>query len=155
MKTEKGQTLVETALMLPVLLLLLFGIVDFGRIIFTYLTLDHAGREAVRYASVQGENNLSTMVTDCQTKGFNSDDCDIRKQITNNIGGFSFNEAKFSIEDIAMKDITISEAVNENEEPDTFKVISIKLLYKYDFLTPIVNFLSPLDLENSSTMRVE
>lgn len=52
MKSEKGQSLVEFALVLPVLLLLLFGIVDFGRIFHIYLTMDHAGREAARAASI-------------------------------------------------------------------------------------------------------
>ncbi|MGJ7919801.1 TadE/TadG family type IV pilus assembly protein [Neobacillus sp. LXY-4] len=52
MKSEKGQSLVEFALVLPLLLLLLFGIVDFGRVFHAYLTIDHAGREAARVASI-------------------------------------------------------------------------------------------------------
>jgi Flp pilus assembly protein TadG len=52
MKSEKGQSLVEFALLLPVLILLLFGIIDFGRIFHAYLTIDHAGREAARTASI-------------------------------------------------------------------------------------------------------
>ena len=39
MKSEKGQSLVEFALVIPLLILLLFGIVDFGRIFHAYLTL--------------------------------------------------------------------------------------------------------------------
>jgi Flp pilus assembly protein TadG len=56
MKSEKGQSLVEFALILPLLMLLLFGIVDFGRIFHAYLTIDHAGREAAREASI-GKGN--------------------------------------------------------------------------------------------------
>jgi Flp pilus assembly protein TadG len=52
MKSEKGQSLVEFALILPIFLLLLFAILDFGRIYFAYLTIDHAGREAARAASI-------------------------------------------------------------------------------------------------------
>ncbi|KKK36318.1 hypothetical protein WQ57_19710 [Mesobacillus campisalis] len=52
MKSEKGQSLVEFALVLPILILVLFGIVDFGRVFHTYLTIDHAGREAARAASI-------------------------------------------------------------------------------------------------------
>lgn len=58
MRTEKGQSLVETALMVPILLLFLFGIVDFGRLLYTILTLDHAGREAARLASVHSSNGV-------------------------------------------------------------------------------------------------
>lgn len=52
MKSERGQSLVETALVIPILIILLFGITDFGRVFHTYLTLDHAGREGARAASI-------------------------------------------------------------------------------------------------------
>lgn len=57
MKSEKGQSLVEFALILPVLVVLLLGVVDFGRVFHTYLTIDHAGREAARAASI-GKSGL-------------------------------------------------------------------------------------------------
>lgn len=57
MKSEKGQSLVEYALVLPLLLLLIFGIVDFGRYFHASLTVDHAGREAARAASI-GESDV-------------------------------------------------------------------------------------------------
>ena len=47
----KGQTLAEFALTLPILLLLLFGIVEFGRLFQSWVTLQNAARTAVRYAS--------------------------------------------------------------------------------------------------------
>jgi Flp pilus assembly protein TadG len=53
MKSEKGQSMVEFALILPVLAVLLFGVVDVGRMFHASLTLDHVGREAARAASVQ------------------------------------------------------------------------------------------------------
>ncbi|MEH7352858.1 TadE/TadG family type IV pilus assembly protein [Neobacillus drentensis] len=56
MKSENGQSLVEFALILPVLVMLLFGIVDFGRAFHAYLTIDHAGREAARAASIGKDN---------------------------------------------------------------------------------------------------
>ncbi|WP_180994377.1 TadE/TadG family type IV pilus assembly protein [Bacillus sp. Marseille-P3661] len=51
-KSQKGQATVELALSLIILLFLVFGIVDFGRIFHAYLTLEHAGREAGRIASL-------------------------------------------------------------------------------------------------------
>ncbi|HIQ01886.1 MAG TPA: hypothetical protein EYH30_07120, partial [Anaerolineales bacterium] len=50
-KGRLGQTLVEFALILPVLLLLLFGIIEFGAAFHAWLTLEHAAREAARYAA--------------------------------------------------------------------------------------------------------
>lgn len=51
---EKGAAMVEFAIILPVLLLLVFGIIEFGRAYNTQLTLTHAAREGVRtYAITQ------------------------------------------------------------------------------------------------------
>ncbi|RLC54637.1 MAG: hypothetical protein DRI80_19030, partial [Chloroflexota bacterium] len=47
----RGQGMVEFALVLPVLLLLLFGLVEFGRIFHAWLTLEYAARQAARYAA--------------------------------------------------------------------------------------------------------
>ena len=46
-----GQGLVEFALVLPLLLLLIFGLVEFGRLFQAWLTLEHAARQAARYAA--------------------------------------------------------------------------------------------------------
>ena len=46
---ERGQSLVEFALVVPVFLLLMFGIIDFGRLFFSQMTLQHAMREAGRF----------------------------------------------------------------------------------------------------------
>jgi Flp pilus assembly protein TadG len=75
MKSESGQSLVEFALIVPLLVLLLFGIVDFGRIFHAYLTIDHAGREAARAASIGKDDTQvkSTAVTDAVGIGLTSD----------------------------------------------------------------------------------
>lgn len=51
-KRESGQAMVEFALVLPILLLLLCGIVDFGWIFYNQLAVNSAAREGARYASV-------------------------------------------------------------------------------------------------------
>lgn len=47
-KDQKGQSLTEFALLVPLLLLLICGIIDFGRILYTYMHLNLATQEAVR-----------------------------------------------------------------------------------------------------------
>lgn len=51
-RKEKGQALVEFALVLPILLMLLFGIMDFGWMFMNKLEINDTGREAARYASI-------------------------------------------------------------------------------------------------------
>ncbi len=47
-KEQKGQSLVEFALLLPLLLLLICGIVDMGRLLFAFVSLNMTAQEAVR-----------------------------------------------------------------------------------------------------------
>lgn len=49
-RRRRGQTLVEFALTLPILLLLMFGIVEFGRIFQAWITVQNAARDAARFA---------------------------------------------------------------------------------------------------------
>lgn len=51
---ERGTTMVETALVLGVLLLVLFGIMDFGRLMYTYHMVNNAARIGARFAIVHG-----------------------------------------------------------------------------------------------------
>lgn len=50
--SSRGQALVEFAFVLPILLLLLIGILDFGRAIFAYNSVSNAARSATRVAIV-------------------------------------------------------------------------------------------------------
>lgn len=59
-----GQSLVEFSLILPILLIMLFAIVDFGRAFYTWNTLSNAAREGARTAAVQGNTAaINTAVT--------------------------------------------------------------------------------------------
>lgn len=49
---HRGQTLVEFALILPIFVLVLVGIFDFGRGVYAYNTISNASREAVRIGIV-------------------------------------------------------------------------------------------------------
>lgn len=49
-RNERGQSMVEFALILPLLLLLLVGIFDFGRVLYTHMHLHLTTQESVRLA---------------------------------------------------------------------------------------------------------
>jgi Flp pilus assembly protein TadG len=51
-RSERGQSLVEFALVAPVFILVLVGIFDVGRAVFAFNTLSNASREAARVAIV-------------------------------------------------------------------------------------------------------
>ena len=50
--TEKGQNLVELALVLPFLIIIVFGVLDLGRIFFASINLTNAAREGVRFLTM-------------------------------------------------------------------------------------------------------
>lgn len=51
---ESGQSLVEFAMVLPMLLLILFAVIDFGRILQAHVSLTNAVREGARVGAVGG-----------------------------------------------------------------------------------------------------
>ena len=55
-RKKEGQAMVEFALVLPILILILFGIFEFGMIFNSYLTINAASREGARVASVGADD---------------------------------------------------------------------------------------------------
>lgn len=51
-KRENGQALVEMALVLPLFFLLLFGVIEMGRIGYAYITVSNASRAGARVATI-------------------------------------------------------------------------------------------------------
>jgi Flp pilus assembly protein TadG len=51
--TDRGAAAVEFALILPLVLLLVFGIIDFGRVLNLQITLTSAAREGARWAALR------------------------------------------------------------------------------------------------------
>ncbi|RDU34659.1 hypothetical protein DRW41_22275 [Neobacillus piezotolerans] len=126
MKSEKGQSMVETALIIPLLMIILFGIVDFGRIFHVYLSMDHAGREGARVASISSEDD------------------DIEKAIIAAMAGTDTSKLNIDIK-----------PEGKANRPSGIEV-EIALTYDIDFITPFVNPLAKsLKLSDTTVMRVE
>lgn len=59
-RPQRGQGLVEFMLVLPVLLLVTMGIVEFARMFAIYTMISSASREAARYGASVGDNGFGT-----------------------------------------------------------------------------------------------
>jgi len=57
---ERGTELVEYAIVLTLLLMVLFGLIDFGRALYAYHFVSDAAREGTRYAMVRGSTCSSS-----------------------------------------------------------------------------------------------
>lgn len=53
----RAQSLVEFGLVTPIFLLLVFGIIEGGRLLWTVHTVNNAAKEGSRYAMVRGTNS--------------------------------------------------------------------------------------------------
>lgn len=60
LKNKKGQSIVEFALLVPLLLLILIAVIEFGILFNAYLVLNTAARDGVRMASVGGTDTQVT-----------------------------------------------------------------------------------------------
>jgi len=55
-RKEKGQSLVEFVLILPVLLIILAGVLDLGRLYFAYVAVTDAAAEGAAYAAIHPDD---------------------------------------------------------------------------------------------------
>lgn len=72
LNSQKGQSLVELAVSMVILLILIAGIFDVGRAIFTYLSMRDAAQEGASYAAIIFLKDKEDTRTDAQ---FQSDGC--------------------------------------------------------------------------------
>jgi hypothetical protein len=64
-KKFRAQAIVEFMLALPVLLMLLYGVIEVGRLIFIFSSVANASRQAARYGSASGEVDNVAFYQDC------------------------------------------------------------------------------------------
>ncbi len=63
---EHAQTMVEFALVFPVMLLIIYGLIEFGRMVFIYAAVTGAAREGARYGAASGDVGRSDpLYMDC------------------------------------------------------------------------------------------
>jgi Flp pilus assembly protein TadG len=59
-KNKRGQALVELALALPLIIMLVMGTIEFGRLFHSYLLITNASREGARIAITGVDNTIIT-----------------------------------------------------------------------------------------------
>ena len=129
---ERGASAAEFALLLPVLLTILFGIIEFGMIMYGREVVTNAAREGARAGIVQGPPK--------RTEG------EIIAIATNYLTGTGVNTA----------DVTFSVAGEGLANPNT---LTVTATYLYRFLIPyipaVVGIPDPLTITTQTVMRHE
>jgi len=65
-KKNRAQAIVEFMLALPVLLMLIYGIIEVGRLIFIFSSVANASRQAARYGAASGEIDNVSFYQNCE-----------------------------------------------------------------------------------------
>lgn len=126
-RRRRGQALVELALVLPVLLLILFGIVEFGRIFHAYLVIANAARVGAREGAITNDNT------------------DIRDAVR--------TAADHSL-DLSRLSITISPDPANRNKGDS---LTVEVDYNVKVFAPIIAQLvpDPFPINSTMVMRIE
>lgn len=146
MKNEKGQSLLELAICLPMLAILLLGTLDLGRAFLTAIAMEDGVGEAALFASIY---------PDCPT----SNECAYpnnaldRAKESLTIPFVTLDDANLTVECFTYE---TNEPVlcEDAEEGDT---IEVTMKYDYELLTPVVrkiNGLPSLTLTSKATSQV-
>lgn len=64
---QKGQSLVEVAITLPVIILIMAGVLDLGRAYFTYVALSDAAAEGAAYAAINPGDTTQIVERDVES----------------------------------------------------------------------------------------
>jgi len=67
-KSERGQSMTEFALSLVVLLTVLSGIVDLGRVFFAYIIIRDAAQEGAVYGSIAPKDDLNVLSNEIEER---------------------------------------------------------------------------------------
>ena len=135
LRANHGSGLVEFALVLPLILSLIFGIFEFGRMGLSHLAARHAVAEAARYA-VTGQR-----FTDPETGDPIGRAESIRQVIRANVGP------------LAIADSIVLDPP-DGGEPEEIVTVSVSFTYRY-FLPGLEDVLPPVDFTVRTAMKNE
>lgn len=65
-RSQRAQAMVEFMLALPILVILLYGIIEVSRLVFIFASVSNASRQAARYGSGSGELSGVAYYQDCE-----------------------------------------------------------------------------------------
>jgi len=166
-RNERGAALVELALLLPILVVLAFGVIDLGRLIHARLVVTNVSREGGSLASrdIQTGNNLITMLQssaapfNLQTQGriyiirINAGETrfDPLPYIDSKFSGGAYNVGSSITGNVGDTPGGLSSTLynhlrynTTNKTSDLSEISVVEVFYHYRPITPLPNFVQNL-----------
>jgi len=150
LKKNRGQTLIEFALLIPILFILIMGLFDVGRAIFYYAVLNTAVREGTRYAIVQSDCDYRSNPNDCSSSYLDSYplNCDSAQSLANINICSVIEEKLFTIAELSSISIVIDHPDANTNDPK----ISIDITYLFSPITPGLGLIGDITMQVNSVM---
>lgn len=141
---EKGQSLVELAVSLPVILLLLLGTFDFGMALFSYSILRDSAQEGALYASINPGNEAQIENRARNILPRDEEDEDNRE----GIGIFS-SPIDLRNKDQVQVEIEVHGRTCQGVTQGVANYVEVQVSYQYPILMPFTG-----DIVGSDTIRL-
>lgn len=139
---ERGSGVAETALVMGVVLALLFGIIDFGRTMYTYAFMAQLARQGARWAIVRGSQ--CTLLDHCNATS---------DQIQTYVRGLSYGATDAS-------KIAVTATWPGTDCPPNYTaanqpgcLVSVNVTYPFKFIAPFVS-MATLNMSSTSQMVI-
>jgi Flp pilus assembly protein TadG len=138
---ERGAALIEFALVLPVLLLVLFGVVDFGKAFNYWNDSTHLANEGARFAAVNNWPTKGSETLQSYIQG-QADTAELRgggtRAVTNPLA------------------VCITTTPTSGAGPGDSVTVAVKVAYSpLGFISNRLGLTGPLNVNSTSTMRLE
>jgi len=146
-RRSRGQAMVEFALIAPIFFLILFGIVDMARYVYTLNTLQQVARESARVGSVPirpTECSTSSRVSCVKTIAIN-------RAIAVGLTGSDITVTCEHVED----DGTISNVTDIDGECAATDMLVVKIQTNFTLVTPLISqYINKVGLSGEARMTV-
>jgi len=134
---QRGQSLVEMALLLPVFVLIMMALFDFGRAIYAYNTVSNAARDGARLAIVDqrtsGPTYLAAIEAANQATGLGLDPNDTNEVL-----------------------VQFPDPLLNCSDPGIGCPVSVTVRYSFAPITPIVgSILGPFEVSSTTELPIE
>lgn len=154
-RSDRGANLVEFALIAPLLFLLLFGVIEFARLIHGFTTVWTAAREGARYATTVGDTDSDTVPNylDCQAMT----DVAVAK-----VAGTSLDSGDITVRyldtggaEVADCDTNEPAPASGGNDIDNGFNIEVTATASFDAVVPLLSvFLDGIDLSSTQTRTI-
>jgi hypothetical protein len=127
-----GQSIVEFALVAPLLLLLVFGIIDMARLIQAHVTVANASRQAARWA-ITGQHERDTATGDYIPR-----EDSIKARAEESLTGLPLSDTELPWE-FGWHQVE----VNPLDGGEANEIVEVYVYYNVEMLTPLLNVMLP------------